>query len=137
MLPYLHAAGELKTKPTQHSVGKLREIGIQADVLVCRSEVPVDKALLKKIAMFCNVPFDAVFTSPDVDTIYQLPLVLCEQGLDDKLSQLLNIWSRAARLTAVGGAGPPHPQPVAPRHASPSSASTCSWSSRTRASTRR
>jgi len=99
LLPYLHAAGELKTKPTQHSVGKLREIGIQADVLVCRSEVPVEKALLKKIAMFCNVPFDAVFTSPDVDTIYQLPIVLSEQGFDDKLSQLLNIWSRAARLS--------------------------------------
>jgi CTP synthase len=98
LLPYLNAAGELKTKPTQHSVGKLREIGIQADVLVCRSEVPVEKALLKKIAMFCNVPFDAVFTSPDVDTIYQLPIVLSEQGFDDKLSQLLNIWSRAARL---------------------------------------
>jgi len=99
LLPYLHAAGELKTKPTQHSVGKLREIGIQADVLVCRSEVPVEKNLLKKIAMFCNVPFDAVFTSPDVDTIYQLPIVLSEQGFDDKLSQLLNIWSRAARLS--------------------------------------
>ena len=99
LLPYLHAAGELKTKPTQHSVGKLREIGIQADVLVCRSEVPVENGLLKKIAMFCNVPFDAVFTSPDVDTIYQLPIVLSEQGFDDKLSQLLNIWSRAARLT--------------------------------------
>ncbi len=99
LLPYLHAAGELKTKPTQHSVGKLREIGIQADVLVCRSEVPVEKGLLKKIAMFCNVPFDAVFTSPDVDTIYQLPIVLSEQGFDDKLSQLLNIWSRAARLS--------------------------------------
>jgi CTP synthase len=99
LLPYLHAAGELKTKPTQHSVGKLREIGIQADVLVCRSEVPVEKGLLTKIAMFCNVPMDAVFTSPDVDTIYQLPIVLSEQGFDDKLSQLLNIWSRAARLT--------------------------------------
>ncbi|HTE54274.1 MAG TPA: CTP synthase [Kofleriaceae bacterium] len=99
LLPYLHAAGELKTKPTQHSVGKLREIGIQADVLICRSEVPVESSLLKKIGMFCNVPFDAVFTSPDVDTIYQLPLVLCEQGLDDKLSQVLNIWSRSPRLS--------------------------------------
>jgi len=99
LLPYLHAAGELKTKPTQHSVGKLREIGIQADVLICRSEVPVDSALLKKIGMFCNVSFDAVFTSPDVDTIYQLPLTLTEQGLDDKLSQVLNIWSRAARMS--------------------------------------
>jgi CTP synthase len=98
LLPYLRAAGELKTKPTQHSVGKLREIGVQADVLVCRSEVPVDPGLLKKIAMFCNVHLDAVFTSPDVDTIYQLPLVLNEQGFDNKLSQLLNIWSRAPRL---------------------------------------
>jgi len=98
LLPYLHAAGELKTKPIQHSVGKLREIGIQADVLVCRSEVPVEQGLLQKIAMFCNVPVDAVFTSPDVDTIYQLPIVLSEQGFDDKLAQLLNIWSRAPRL---------------------------------------
>jgi CTP synthase len=98
LLPYLRAAGELKTKPTQHSVGKLREIGIQADVLVCRTEVPVEPGLLKKIAMFCNVHLDAVFTSPDVDTIYQLPLVLNEQGFDNKLSQLLNIWSRAPRL---------------------------------------
>jgi CTP synthase len=100
LLPYLAAAGELKTKPTQHSVGKLREIGVQADVLVCRSEVPVDPGLLKKIAMFCNVHLDAVFTSPDVDTIYQLPLVLNEQGFDNKVCQLLNIWSRAPRLDA-------------------------------------
>jgi CTP synthase len=98
LLPYLAAAGELKTKPTQHSVGKLREIGVQADVLVCRSEVPVEPGLLKKIAMFCNVHLDAVFTSPDVDTIYQLPLTLNEQGFDNKVCQLLNIWSRAPRL---------------------------------------
>lgn len=99
LLPYLSAAGELKTKPTQHSVGKLREIGIQADVLVCRAEHEIEDGILKKIAMFCNVALDAVFVSSDVDTIYQLPLLLAEQGLDDKLSDMLNIWSRAARLS--------------------------------------
>jgi CTP synthase len=99
LIPYLAAAGELKTKPTQHSVGKLREIGIQADILVCRAERPLDRGLLEKIAMFCNVQLDAVFESRDVDTVYGLPLMLADQGLDDKLSEVLNIWSRAARLS--------------------------------------
>jgi CTP synthase len=100
LIPYIAAAGELKTKPTQHSVQKLREIGISADILICRSEHKLEPDLLKKVAMFCNVQLDAVFQSVDVDSIYQLPLVLHEQGLDDKLSELLNIWSRAARLGA-------------------------------------
>ncbi len=99
LIPYLAAAGELKTKPTQHSVGKLREIGIQADVLVCRTEHKLDDGLVRKLAMFCNVGLDAVFESRDVKTIYELPLVLSEQGLDDKLSESLNIWSRATQLT--------------------------------------
>lgn len=99
LLPYLAAAGELKTKPTQHSVQKMREIGIQADVLVCRSEHEIEEGLLKKIAMFCSVSRDAVFVSTDVSTIYQLPLLLAEQGMDDKLSEILNIWSRATQLT--------------------------------------
>jgi CTP synthase len=100
LIPYLAAAGELKTKPTQHSVGKLREIGIQADVLVCRTEHPLESGLLKKLAMFTSVGLDAVFQSPDVDTIYELPLVLAAQGLDNKLAERLNIWSRAPRLSA-------------------------------------
>jgi CTP synthase len=100
LVPYIAAAGELKTKPTQHSVGKLREIGIQADVLICRSDRPLEQSLLEKIAMFCNVSLDAVFQSIDVDTIYQLPLLLAQQGLDEKLSERLNIWSRAPRLNA-------------------------------------
>ena len=103
LVPYLAAAGELKTKPTQHSVGKLREIGIQADVLVCRTEHKLDDTLLRKLAMFCNVGLDAVFESRDVETIYELPLVLSEQGLDDKLSERLNIWSRATQLTKWEG----------------------------------
>ena len=98
LVPYVAAAGELKTKPTQHSVGKLREIGIQADVLLCRCDRALEKDLLRKIAMFCNVSFSCVFQSRDVETIYQLPEHLAEQGLDDKLSELLNIWSRAAQL---------------------------------------
>jgi CTP synthase len=100
LLPYLAAAGELKTKPTQHSVGKLREIGIQADVLVCRSEHPVEDGILNKISMFCNVRRDAVFVSKDVDTIYGVPSMLHQQGLDKKIAELLNIWSRAPQLTA-------------------------------------
>jgi CTP synthase len=98
LVPYLPTAGELKTKPTQHSVGKLREIGIQADVLICRSDRALEHGLIKKIAMFCNVSLDAVFQSIDVETIYKLPLLLADQGLDEKLSELLNIWSRAPRL---------------------------------------
>jgi CTP synthase len=100
LVPFIGAAGEFKTKPTQHSVQKLREIGIQADLLVCRCERKLAEDVLKKTAMFCNVANDAVFQSVDVDTIYRLPLVLAEQGLDGKLAQLLNIWSRASRLSA-------------------------------------
>jgi CTP synthase len=100
LVPYIKAAGEFKTKPTQHSVQKLREIGIQADILVCRCEKALERGVLEKMAMFCNVAVDAVFQSVDVDTIYRLPLALAEQGLDSKLAGLLNIWSRASRLSA-------------------------------------
>jgi CTP synthase len=100
LVPYIAAAGEVKTKPTQHSVQKLREIGIQADVLICRCERKLEQDVLKKIGMFCNVGLDAVFQSIDVETIYKLPLMLAQQGLDTKLSQLLNIWSRASQLGA-------------------------------------
>ncbi len=98
LVPYIAAAGELKTKPTQHSVQKLREIGIQADILVCRTERKLEPDLIKKTAMFCNVAQDAVFQSIDVDTVYRLPLLLESQGLDNTLSKLLNIWSRSSSL---------------------------------------
>jgi len=100
LVPYIRAAGEFKTKPTQHSVQKLREIGIQCDVLVVRCETQLAEEPLKKMAMFCSVAGDAVFQSTDVDTIYRLPLTLSAQGLDTKLAQLLNIWSRASQLDA-------------------------------------
>jgi CTP synthase len=98
LVPYIAAAGELKTKPTQHSVQKLREIGIIPDLLLCRCDRPIPPSQKEKIALFSNVPADAVFTSMDVSTIYELPLHLHQQGLDDKLCELLNIWSRAPAL---------------------------------------
>ncbi len=98
LLPYIATAGELKTKPTQHSVMKMREIGIQPDVLVCRADGPVSRNFREKIALFTNVPIDAVIPLEDQRTIYKVPLALHEAGLDDKICELLNIWSRAPRL---------------------------------------
>jgi CTP synthase len=99
LVPYIGAAGELKTKPTQHSVMKMREIGIQPEILLCRSERPLDVALRKKIALFTNVAPDAVFSAEDVDCIYEVPIRFHQQGVDDKIAELLNIWSRAPELT--------------------------------------
>ena len=98
LLPYIAAAGEVKTKPTQHSVMKLREIGIQPDILLCRTDREISRELKDKIAMFCNVDQGSVFASPDVKSIYELPLELHRQGLDERLAEILNIWSRAPKL---------------------------------------
>ncbi|HSM91845.1 MAG TPA: CTP synthase, partial [Anaeromyxobacteraceae bacterium] len=98
LVPYIAAAGELKTKPTQHSVKDLREIGIQPDILLCRSDREVPRDMKEKIALFCNVDPGSVFTAIDVRSIYELPLALHREGLDDKLAELFNIWSRAPRL---------------------------------------
>jgi len=81
LVPYIGSAGEIKTKPTQHSAQKLREIGIQPDVLLCRSDHPIPRSQKDKIALFCNVPQHAVIDAPDVDTIYAVPLSLSEGGL--------------------------------------------------------
>jgi CTP synthase len=99
LVPYIGAAGELKTKPTQHSVMKMREIGIQPEILLCRSERPIEVALKKKIALFTNVAADAVFSAEDVDCIYEVPIRFHQQGVDDKIAEMLNIWSRAPELT--------------------------------------
>lgn len=98
LVPYLSAAGELKTKPTQHSVMKLREIGIQPDILLCRTERPLNKDVKRKIALFCNVSEGAVFEARDVESVYELPIRFYEEGVDEKIAELLNIWSRAPRL---------------------------------------
>ncbi|HEY4392880.1 MAG TPA: CTP synthase [Polyangia bacterium] len=99
LVPYIGAAGEMKTKPTQHSVMKLREIGIQPEILLCRSERPIEAAMKKKIAMFTNVAADAVFSAEDVGCIYEVPIHFHSEGVDDKIGELLNIWSRAPELT--------------------------------------
>jgi CTP synthase len=98
LVPFIAAAGELKTKPTQHSVKELREIGIQPDILLCRAERDIARDMKDKIALFCNVDPSAVFTAKDVSSIYELPLSFHLEGVDDKLAELFNIWSRAPRL---------------------------------------
>ncbi len=99
LVPYLGVAGELKTKPTQHSVKELRSIGIQPDIVLCRSdrELPVD--IKKKIALFCNLAPNEVLSLPDSDTIYAIPLMLQREGLDQLVTDKLNIWSRAPKTS--------------------------------------
>lgn len=82
LIPFVRAAGEIKTKPTQHSVGTLREIGIQPDILICRTEKALSEEIREKISLFCSVPKEAVIEAKDVETIYQIPLVFKNQGLD-------------------------------------------------------
>jgi len=98
LVPYIKTAGEVKTKPTQHSVKELRNIGISPDILLCRCESPLTKPVKAKISLFGNVGLDSVFSAVDVPTIYQLPIELHQEGLDDKIAELLNIWSRAPSL---------------------------------------
>jgi CTP synthase len=98
LLPYIATAGELKTKPTQHSVKELRSIGIQPDILLCRTDREIPADMKAKIALFCNVDKDAVIMAKDVDCIYELPLIYHEDGLDEKIVKSLHIWTRAPRL---------------------------------------
>jgi CTP synthase len=98
LVPYISTAGEVKTKPTQHSVKELRSIGIQPDILLCRTDRFLSKEIKSKIALFCNVDVDQVITAKDVETIYEVPLVFHQEHLDDKIIELLNIWTRAPRL---------------------------------------
>jgi CTP synthase len=91
LVPYIRAAGELKSKPTQHSVKELLQIGIQPDILICRTEHFLPDELKKKIALFCNVDHDAVISARDVETIYEVPLLFHREGLDDKIVELLDI----------------------------------------------
>lgn len=94
LIPFIAAAGELKTKPTQHSVRELREIGISPDILLCRSDRPVSQDMRKKIALFCNVQENAVISALDVPTIYEVPLAFHEQGLDDLIVNDLQLTER-------------------------------------------
>jgi CTP synthase len=98
LVPYIKTAGEVKTKPTQHSVKELRSIGIQPDILLCRTEQSLSPEIKAKIALFCNVGKDEVITAKDVESIYEVPLFFHQEGLDDKIVERLNIWTRAPRL---------------------------------------
>ncbi|MCR4294983.1 MAG: CTP synthase [Elusimicrobia bacterium] len=98
LIPYIKASEELKTKPTQHSVQKLREIGIAPDVLVCRSEKPIDANMKAKLSMFCSVPKESVIEAPDVDSIYEVPMVFHKQGLDDQIMMLLRLRTQSKDL---------------------------------------
>jgi CTP synthase len=99
LVPWIAAAQELKTKPTQHSVKELRALGIQPDILMCRSERPLSTELKEKIALFCDVDVEAVITARDVESVYEIPLVLADQGVDEILLRLLKMHSGPRNLT--------------------------------------
>jgi len=98
LVPYIQTAGELKTKPTQHSVKELREIGIQPDILLCRTDRMLSPNIKAKIALFCDVDKDAVITAQNVETIYEVPIVYHEEGIDEKIVEKLNIWTGRPHL---------------------------------------
>lgn len=99
LVPYIKSAGELKTKPTQHSVKELREIGIQPDILVCRSEYPLNDSIRKKIALFCNISKEGVINAIDASSIYQVPLLLHNEGIDRIVLQKLNLPEKSLDLS--------------------------------------
>ena len=99
LVPYISAAGELKTKPTQHSVKELTGLGIQPDIIVCRSEHPLDRDVRAKIGLFCNIPADCVFENLNARSIYEVPLMLSEEGMDTCVCRLLGIQTGDADLT--------------------------------------
>ncbi len=98
LVPFIRAAGELKTKPTQHSVKELLGTGIQPDILLCRAEHKIEPDIKAKIGHFCNVAPERVIADQDVETIYEVPLRLNEEGLDTQITQILNIWTREPSL---------------------------------------
>lgn len=98
LVPYLAAAGELKTKPTQHSVKTLSESGLSPDILVCRSEYPLDGTIRRKIAQFCNVEIEDVIASLDAESIYEVPLLMQDEGLDSRVIEKLNLPAKNADL---------------------------------------
>ncbi|MGB9710363.1 MAG: CTP synthase [Thermodesulfovibrio sp.] len=99
LVPYVKSAGELKTKPTQHSVNSLRAIGIQPDILLCRADRPLPHALKKKIALHCNLDFDSVISAHDVETVYEVPLNFKQEGLDLLIEKKLGLPHRLSDLT--------------------------------------
>ena len=116
LVPYIATAGELKTKPVQHSVKELRTVGIAPDIILCRTDRFLPKNVKAKIALFCNVDEDAVITAKDVETIYEVPLILNKEGLDEKITRLLNIWTGRPDLRVWEDVVQRAAQPRARRH---------------------
>ena len=100
LVPFIGTAGELKTKPTQHSVRDLRAIGIQPDILLCRTDRHLDQEIKQKIALFCDVDEEAVITAKDVSSIYEVPTVLAEEGLDRIVLDRLHLPQTEAKMSA-------------------------------------
>lgn len=100
LVPYIKTADEMKTKPSQHSVAALRQIGIQPDILVCRGEVDLPDDIRRKLALFCNVREDCIFGARDVESIYMMPVYFRGQNLDGRICELLNIWSKEPDMEA-------------------------------------
>jgi len=98
LVPFIPSVGELKTKPLQHSVKELQSVGIAPDVLLCRTDRFLPRAVKAKIALFCNVDEDAVITAKDVEHIYEVPIIFHNEGLDEKLTRVLGIWTGAPNL---------------------------------------
>jgi len=98
LIPYLNAAGELKSKPAQHSVKELRSIGLFPNIILCRSDREIDSPLLDKLALFCNVPRNQIFQSIDLNSIYKVPIEFHRQGLDEKITELLGIWAARPKI---------------------------------------
>ncbi len=127
LVPYIPSAGEIKTKPTQHSVKELREIGIQPDIVLCRADRPLPEDERRKIALFTNLEEQSVISAVDVDCIYKIPGLLHAQGLDDIVCRKLEIQAPPANLEALGRAGLRAGASASPRSTSPWWAST--WTS--------
>ena len=111
LVPFIAAAGELKTKPTQHSVKELLSVGIQPDILLCRTDRFLAKDLKSKIALFCNVEEEAVITAKDVGSIYECPLMFANEGVDDLVMKYLHLQAKDRRCAELGRPGPSRLQP--------------------------
>lgn len=101
LIPYIEAAGELKSKPAQHSVKEMRSIGLSPQMIVCRADRDIDDSILEKISLFCNVPKQNVFKSIDMDLIYKVPKSFFDQGLDKRITQLLGMWATEPKMDEI------------------------------------
>jgi CTP synthase len=101
LVPYIEAAGELKSKPAQHSVKEMRSIGLFPQMIICRADREIDTSILEKISLFCNVPKQNVFQSIDLDLIYKVPLSFHQQGLDRRITELLGMWATEPKIDEI------------------------------------